>query len=160
MWDVLRRAARQPYKIRYSGTVLMSDEIRPFDGITVVIADDSQTIRHTVTAILGASGCRVVTADDGFDVLAKIVDEKPQLIFLDINMPRLDGYQTCVLVKQNDDYRDIPVILLSAQNGVFDRARGRVVSADDYLVKPFSRDELLDIVRRYAGARNRNVDRA
>lgn len=138
----------------------MIDETRPFDGVTVVIADDSQTIRHTVAALLSAVGCRVVTADDGFDVLAKIVDEKPQLIFLDINMPRLDGYQTCVLVKQNEDYANTPVVLLSAQNGVFDRARSRVVKADDYLVKPFSRDELLDVVQRHASASNRNVDRA
>jgi len=138
----------------------MAEETGPFAGITVVIADDSQTIRQTVAALLGAVGCRVVTADDGFDVLAKIVDEKPQLVFLDINMPRLDGYQACVLIKQNNDYRDIPVVLLSAQNGVFDRARSRVVKADDYLVKPFSRDELLGIVRRYVSASNRGAGEA
>ncbi|MBL4850948.1 MAG: response regulator [Gammaproteobacteria bacterium] len=130
----------------------MTDEIRPFDGVTIVIADDSQTIRHVVVALLGAAGCRVVTAEDGFDVLAKIVDEKPDLVFLDINMPRLDGYQACVLIKQNDAYCETSVVLLSAKNSVFDRARSRVVKADDYLVKPFSRDELLDIVRRHVSA--------
>lgn len=136
------------------------DKVRPFAGVSIVIADDSQTIRHTVTALLGAAGCRVVVAEDGFDVLSKIVDEKPDLIFLDINMPRLDGYQTCVLVKQNESFSKIPIILLSAQNGVFDRARSRVVQADDYLVKPFSRDELLDMVRRHVDTSNRSSDRA
>ncbi len=138
----------------------MIEQSKPFTGITVVIADDSQTIRQTVATLLGAMGCHVVCADNGFDVLAKIVDELPQLIFLDINMPRLDGYQACALVKQNDTYRDIPVVLLSAKNGVFDRARARVVKADDYLVKPFSRDELMDIVRRHVAMSQHNADEA
>ena len=147
------------YKVEDLGVALKMDKVRPFDGVTVVIADDSQTIRHAVSALLGAAGCRVVVAEDGFDVLTKIVDEKPDLIFLDINMPRLDGYQACVLVKQNDNFGKIPIILLSAQSGVFDRARSRVVQVDDYLVKPFSRDELLDMVRRHVDVSNRSIDK-
>ena len=138
----------------------MTEGTTPFAGITVVVADDSQAIRHAIDALLSAAGCRVGTAEDGFDVLAKVVEENPDLVFLDINMPRLDGYQSCVLIKQNEACRDIPVILLSAQSGVFDRARGRVVEADDYLVKPFSRDELLNIVQRYADVKKHRVDEA
>lgn len=131
---------------------MTAEGAKPFAGAKIVIADDSQTIRHTLQALLGAAGCQVVTAFDGFDVLAKIVDEQPQLVFLDIMMPRLDGYQACALIKRNPDYRHIRVVLLSAKAGVFDRARGRVVMADDFLVKPFSRDELFDILRRQLGA--------
>lgn len=138
----------------------MTEGSRPFDVVTVVVADDSQTIRHSVNALLGALGCRVVTADDGFDVLAKVIDEKPDLVLLDVNMPRLDGYQACVLIKQSEACGDIPVVLVSAQNGVFDRARGRVVQADDYLVKPFSRDELLAIVKRYSDGKHSGIDEA
>ncbi len=125
----------------------MADGNQLLEGITIVLADDSQTIRHTVEAVLGAAGCRVVSAEDGFDVLAMVVDEMPHLVLLDINMPRLDGYQACALIKQSDRCGHIPVVLLSAQNSVFDRARGKVVRADNYLVKPFSRDELIEVVR-------------
>ncbi len=113
----------------------------------VMIIDDSKTIRRTAETLLKKEGCHVVTATDGFEALAKIVDEKPDIIFVDIMMPRLDGYQTCALIKNNSVFRDTPVVMLSSKDGLFDRARGRIVGSDLYVTKPFTKDELLGAIR-------------
>jgi twitching motility two-component system response regulator PilG len=118
-------------------------------GLKVLVIDDSNTIRRTAETLLAKAGCDVATASDGFDSLAKIVDIKPDIIFIDIMMPRLDGYQTCALIKNNAEFKSTPVIMLSSKDGLFDKAKGRVVGADDYLTKPFGRAELLDALERY-----------
>lgn len=117
--------------------------------VKVMVIDDSKTIRRTAESILKKIGYEVITAVDGFEALAKIADQKPQCIFVDIMMPRLDGYQTCALIKHNDMYKDIPVIMLSSKDGLFDKAKGRVVGAQEYLTKPFTRDDLIDAVKRH-----------
>jgi len=119
-------------------------------GLKVMVIDDSKTIRRTAETLLKKAGCQVITASDGFEALSLVADTHPDLIFVDIMMPRLDGYQTCALIKHNEMYRDIPVIMLSSKDGLFDRARGRLVGSDQYLTKPFSREELLDAIRRFA----------
>ena len=116
----------------------------------VMVVDDSNTIRRTVETILSKIGCTVVTAVDGYDALAKIADSKPDLIFIDIMMPRLDGYQTCALVKNNPSFKTTPIIMLSSKDGLFDKAKGRIVGSDQYLTKPFSKDELLDVYAQYS----------
>lgn len=116
----------------------------------VMVVDDSNTIRRTVETILNKIGCQVITAIDGYDALAKIADSKPDLIFIDIMMPRLDGYQTCALVKNNPDFRSTPVVMLSSKDGLFDKAKGRIVGSDQYLTKPFSKDELLGVFEKYS----------
>ncbi len=118
-------------------------------GTRVMVIDDSNTIRRSAEIFLLKAGCEVILAEDGFDALAKIADHQPEVIFVDIMMPRLDGYQTCALIKKNPRLRDIPVIMLSSKDGLFDRARGRLVGSDEYLTKPFSKDTLLEAVRRY-----------
>lgn len=118
-------------------------------GLRVMVIDDSKTIRRTAETLLKKEGCEVLTAVDGFEALAKISDQKPQLIFVDIMMPRLDGYQTCALIKNNQQLRDTPVIMLSSKDGLFDKARGRIVGAEQYLTKPFTRDELLGAIRQH-----------
>ncbi|MFT5209374.1 MAG: twitching motility two-component system response regulator PilG [Flavobacterium sp.] len=118
-----------------------------FDGIKVMIIDDSKTIRRTAETLLSKAGCEVITAVDGFDALAKIADMQPAIIFVDIMMPRLDGYQTCALIKNNSAFKMIPVIMLSSKDGLFDRAKGRIVGSDQYLTKPFSKVELLSAIR-------------
>ena len=120
-----------------------------FTGLKVMVIDDSKTIRRTAESLLQKEGCEVVTAVDGFDALAKIADHNPAIIFVDIMMPRLDGYQTCALIKNNPEYGNTPVIMLSSKDGLFDKARGRIVGADEYLTKPFSKDELFDTLKRY-----------
>ncbi len=115
--------------------------------LKVMVIDDSRTIRRTAQMLLGEAGCEVITASDGFDALAKIVDHKPHIIFVDVLMPRLDGYQTCAVIKHNHEFSDTPVILLSSRDGLFDKARGRVVGSDQFLTKPFSKEELLDAIR-------------
>jgi len=115
----------------------------------VMVVDDSNTIRRTVETILNKVGCQVITAIDGYDALAKIAESKPDLIFIDIMMPRLDGYQTCALVKNNPDFRSTPVVMLSSKDGLFDKAKGRIVGSDQYLTKPFSKDELLSVFEQY-----------
>lgn len=115
----------------------------------VMVVDDSNTIRKTVETILNKNGCQVITAVDGYDALAKIADSRPDLIFIDIMMPRLDGYQTCALVKNNPEFRGTPVVMLSSKDGLFDKAKGRIVGSDQYLTKPFSKDELLDVFEQY-----------
>lgn len=119
------------------------------NGLKVMVIDDSNTIRKTAETLLGKAGCDVITATDGFDSLSKIVEYRPDIIFVDIMMPRLDGYQTCSLVKSNAEFRNTPVIMLSSKDGLFDRAKGRSAGADDYLTKPFSRDELFDAIARH-----------
>ena len=121
-------------------------------GLRVMVIDDSKTIRRTAETLLKKEGCDVLTAVDGFEALAKISDQKPNLIFVDIMMPRLDGYQTCALIKNNAQFRGTPVIMLSSKDGLFDKARGRIVGAEQYLTKPFTRDELLGAIHRYATA--------
>lgn len=113
----------------------------------VMVIDDSQTIRRTAETLLAREGYEVVTAQDGFEALSKIADHQPDIIFIDIMMPRLDGYQACALIKNNPQFRATPVIMLSSKDGLFDRARGRIVGSDEYLTKPFTRDELLGAVR-------------
>jgi len=115
-------------------------------GIKVMVIDDSKTIRRTAETLLKKAGCDVVTATDGFEALAKITDQNPDVIFIDIMMPRLDGYQTCALIKNNHIYKNTPVILLTSKDGLFDRARGRIVGSDQYLTKPFTKDELLGAI--------------
>ena len=122
----------------------------------MLVFDDSNRIRRTAETLLAKAGCDVVTASDGFDSLAKIVDIKPDVIFLDIMMPRLDGYQTCALIKNNAEFKSIPVIMLSSKGSLFDKAKGRIVGADDYLTKPFGRAELLDALERYSKKRPRD----
>lgn len=120
-----------------------------FQGFKVMVIDDSKTIRRTAETLLQKAGCEVVTATDGFDALAKIADEKPDVIFVDIMMPRLDGYQTCALIKNNSTFKSTPVIMLSSKDGLFDKAKGRIVGSDEYLTKPFSKDELLGAIKKY-----------
>lgn len=114
--------------------------------LKIMIIDDSRTIRRTAETLLSKAGYHVVTAEDGFEALAKIVDHQPDLIFMDIMMPRLDGYQACALIKNNDSFRKTPVIMLSSKDGLFDRARGRIVGSDQYLTKPFTKEELLGAI--------------
>jgi twitching motility two-component system response regulator PilG len=123
-----------------------------FSGLKVMVIDDSKTIRRTAETLLKKAGCEVVTATDGFEALAKIADEKPAIIFVDIMMPRLDGYQTCALIKNNQIFKETPVIMLSSKDGLFDRARGRIVGSDQYLTKPFTKEELLGAIREHVHA--------
>ena len=125
----------------------MSDNEGPnLSGLKILIIDDSKTIRRTAETLLSKEGCSVFTAVDCFDALSKIADHNPDLIFVDIMMPRLDGYQTCSLIKHNRNFKNTPVIMLSSKDGLFDRARGRIVGSEQYLTKPFTRDELLGAI--------------
>src|SRR3954452_10337722 len=117
--------------------------------IKVLVIDDSNTIRRSAEMFLRQAGYEVILAEDGFDALAKISDHQPNVIFVDIMMPRLDGYQTCALIKQNAMLKSTPVIMLSSKDGVFDRARGRLAGSDRYLTKPFTKDGLLEAVQQY-----------
>ena len=125
------------------------EAVTPF---TVMIIDDSKTIRRTAESLLKQAGYRVVTATDGFEALGLIADDKPDLILMDIVMPRLDGYQTCALIKQHRVFRHIPIVMLSSEDGPFDRARGRVVGSDHCVTKPFTREELLHAIELHTGA--------
>jgi twitching motility two-component system response regulator PilG len=118
-------------------------------GLRVMVIDDSKTIRRTAETLLTKEGCSVMAAVDGFEALAMISDHQPHIIFVDIMMPRLDGYQTCALIKNNQQFKNTPVIMLSSKDGLFDKARGRVVGAEQYLTKPFTRDELLSAIRQF-----------
>ncbi len=120
---------------------------RDLSGLKVLIVDDSKTILRTAEALLSEYDCWVTTAADGFEALPIIAAFKPDVIFVDIMMPRLDGYQTCALIKANRNYRDIPVIMLSSRDGLFDLARGRLAGSDKYLTKPFTRQDLLAAIR-------------
>jgi twitching motility two-component system response regulator PilG len=119
---------------------------RSLNGLKILVIDDSKTIRRTAETLLTKEGCTVFTAIDGFDALSKIADHQPDLIFVDIMMPRLDGYETCSLIKHNKMFRATPVIMLSSKDGLFDRARGRIVGSEQYLTKPFTKDELLGAI--------------
>ena len=126
----------------------MSDtEQQELTGVKVLVIDDSKTIRRTAEILLKKLGCEVSTAENGFEALAKIADYRPDIIFLDITMPRLDGYQTCSLVKRNQIFKQTPVIMLSSKQGPFDRARGRVVGAEHYITKPFTQADLREAIR-------------
>ena len=120
-------------------------------GLKVMVIDDSNTIRRSAEIFLAQAGCQVVLAEDGFDALAKIADHRPDVIFVDIMMPRLDGYQTCALIKKNAKLTKTPVVMLSSKDGLFDRARGRMVGSDEYLTKPFTKDSLLRAVATHGG---------
>jgi len=124
----------------------MDDE---FQGLKVMVIDDSKTIRRTAETLLKKVGCDVITATDGFEALAKIADNRPDIIFVDIMMPRLDGYQTTALIKNNKVFKTTPVIMLSSKDGLFDRARGRIVGSEQYLTKPFTKEELLGAIKRH-----------
>ena len=119
-------------------------------GLKVVVIDDSNTIRRSAEIFLGQVGCTVVPAEDGFDALGKIVEHEPDLVLCDVLMPRLDGYQTCSLIRRNARFRTLPVLMLSSKDGLFDRVRGRMVGADEYLTKPFTKDSLIRAVAQYA----------
>jgi twitching motility two-component system response regulator PilG len=129
----------------------VSDENASLKGLKVLVIDDSKTIRRTAETLLAKEGCEVFTAIDGFDALAKIADHQPDIVFVDIMMPRLDGYQTCALIKHNKVFRTIPVIMLSSKDGLFDRARGRIVGSEHYLTKPFTKEELLGAIETHIG---------
>jgi len=121
------------------------------NGLKILVVDDSKTIRRTAETLLTKEGCQVFTAIDGFDALSKIADHQPDLIFVDIMMPRLDGYETCSLIKHNKMFKKTPVIMLSSKDGLFDRARGRIVGSEQYLTKPFTKDELLGAISNQIG---------
>ena len=120
-----------------------------FTDLKVMVIDDSKTIRRTAETLLKKAGCEVVTAEDGFEALSKIVDQRPDLIFVDIMMPRLDGYQTCALIKNNATFKSTPVIMLSSKDGLFDKARGKIVGSEQYLTKPFTKKELLGAISKH-----------
>ena len=118
-------------------------------GAKVLVIDDSNTIRRSAEIFLRQGGHEVILAEDGFDALAKVNDHLPELIFCDILMPRLDGYQTCAIIKRNPKFTHVPVIMLSSKDGLFDKARGRMVGSEDYLTKPFTKEQLLRAVDDY-----------
>jgi twitching motility two-component system response regulator PilG len=122
-------------------------------GVRVMVIDDSNTIRRSAEIFLMQAGCQVILADNGFDALAKIADHHPDLIFVDIMMPRLDGYQTCALIKKSGKHHGTPVIMLSSKDSLFDRARGRMVGSDEYITKPFTKESLLRAVETHLSHR-------
>lgn len=136
----------------------MSDNTSPdndtLSGLKVMVIDDSKTIRKTADILLKKQGCEVITATDGFEALAKVAEYKPDFIFVDIMMPRLDGYQTCALIKNNQKFKNTPVILLSSKDSIFDKARGRLVGSEQYLTKPFSKDDLLGAIKQHVQRRD------
>ena len=126
-----------------------SEAVTGAPGARVLVIDDSNTIRRSAEIFLRQGGHEVLLAEDGFDALAKVNDHAPELIFCDILMPRLDGYQTCAIIKRNPRFAHVPVIMLSSKDGLFDKARGRMVGSEDYLTKPFTKDQLLRAVQQY-----------
>lgn len=120
-------------------------------NVKVMVIDDSKTIRRSAETLLKKVGCEVITAIDGFEALAKITEHKPDIIFVDIMMPRLDGYQTCALIKNNQTFKATPVIMLSSKDSIFDRARGRIVGSEKYLTKPFSKEDLINAITAHVG---------
>ena len=121
----------------------------PLQAARVLVIDDSNTIRRSAEIFLRQGGYEVLLAEDGFDALSKVNDHDPDLIFCDILMPRLDGYQTCAIIKRNEKFAITPVVMLSSKDGVFDKARGRMVGSQDYLTKPFTKDQLLQAVQQF-----------
>ena len=129
----------------------------PSSGLKVLVVDDSNTIRRSAEIFLKQGGHDVLLADDGFDALSKVNDYEPDLIFCDILMPRLDGYQTCAIIKRNSKYTGVPIVMLSSRDGVFDKARGRMVGSQEYLTKPFTKDQLLQTVQALGNVKQRQV---
>jgi twitching motility two-component system response regulator PilG len=129
----------------------------PSSGLKVLVIDDSNTIRRSAEIFLKQGGHEVVLAEDGFDALSKVSDYEPHLIFCDILMPRLDGYQTCAIIKRNAKFADVPIVMLSSKDGVFDKARGRMVGSQDYLTKPFTKDQLLQTVQQLGNVKQEVV---
>jgi twitching motility two-component system response regulator PilG len=129
----------------------------PSSGLKVLVIDDSNTIRRSAEIFLKQGGHEVVLAEDGFDALSKVNDYEPHLIFCDILMPRLDGYQTCAIIKRNAKFADVPIVMLSSKDGVFDKARGRMVGSQDYLTKPFTKDQLLQTVQQLGNVKQEVV---
>lgn len=123
-------------------------------NLKVMVIDDSKTIRRTAETLLQREGYQVITAVDGFEALSKIAETNPDIIFVDVMMPRLDGYQTCALIKNSQNYQNIPVIMLSSKDGLFDQAKGHIVGSDEYLTKPFSKDELLTAIQNHVSFKN------
>ena len=133
----------------------MSDAVS--GPIKVLVIDDSNTIRRSAEIFLKQGGHEVLLAEDGFDALSKVNDHRPDLIFCDILMPRLDGYQTCAIIKRNSSFSSVPVVMLSSKDGVFDKARGRMVGSQDYLTKPFTKDQLLQAVEQFGVAQSETL---
>jgi twitching motility two-component system response regulator PilG len=129
---------------------MSATDLTQIKGKKVMVIDDSNTIRRSAEIFLKQAGCEVILAVDGFEALAKITDHSPSIIFCDILMPRLDGYQTCALIKRSPRFNKTPVVMLSSKDGLFDRARGRMVGSSEYLTKPFTKDSLLSAVRQYS----------
>ena len=127
----------------------MTEDSAGISGLKVMVIDDSKTIRRTAENLLKKEGCEVVTAVDGFEALSKIAEHKPSIIFVDIMMPRLDGYQTCALIKHNRMFKNTPVIMLSSKDSIFDRARGRIVGSEQYLTKPFTKEDLIGAIKEH-----------
>ena len=145
------KLAAQNIKNSSSPELEQSDSV-DLSSLKIMIIDDSKTIRKSAETLLVKEGCEVLTAEDGFEALAIIAVNKPHIIFVDIMMPRLDGYQTCTLIKNNRQFRDTPVIMLTSKDSIFDKARGRIVGSEEYLTKPFTRDDLLQAVNRHASS--------
>jgi twitching motility two-component system response regulator PilG len=145
------RGLCMPLQLEGRSLLTVNGSNAKLQGLKVLVIDDSKTIRRTAETLLAKEGCEVFTAIDGFDALAKIADHQPDIVFVDIMMPRLDGYQTCSLIKHNKVFRSIPVIMLSSKDGLFDRARGRIVGSEHYLTKPFTKDELLSAIETHIG---------
>lgn len=143
-----QRAHQHPASLG-ADSVVTDEQEQDFTGMKVMVIDDSKTIRRTAESLLKKAGCEVVTATDGFEALSKITDQSPDIIFVDIMMPRLDGYQTCALIKNNSVFKKTPVIMLSSKDGLFDKARGRIVGSEQYLTKPFTKEELLGAIKRH-----------
>ena len=133
-----------------TGLPVLSDVPEPAAPKKILVIDDSNTIRRSAEIFLKQGGYEVLLAEDGFDALAKVNDHEPSIIFCDILMPRLDGYQTCAIIKRNPRFAATPVIMLSSKDGLFDKARGRMVGSQDYLTKPFTKDQLLQAVAQYS----------
>jgi twitching motility two-component system response regulator PilG len=133
-----------------NGTPAKTNGTVQTSGLQILVVDDSATIRRSAESMLVGEGHEVVTAENGFEALSKVARHSPDLIFVDIMMPRLDGYQTCAIIKNNAQYRSTPVVMLTSKDGLFDQARGRVVGSDLYLTKPFTKDELLAAVAQHA----------
>lgn len=119
---------------------------QPLAGIKVLLIDDSNTIRRSGEIFLKQAGCEVILAEDGFDGVSKVIEHQPDLIFIDVMMPKLDGYQACALIKNNPNFKKIPVVMLTSKDSLFDRARGKLVGSDQYLVKPFNKKGIIDVV--------------
>lgn len=119
------------------------------NAIKVMVIDDSLTIRRTAETLLAGEGYTVITAEDGFEALAKIIDHRPAIIFLDVMMPRLDGYQTCAIIKSNRLFRETPIIMLSSKDSIFDKARGRLAGSEQFVTKPFTKEDLLQAIQQH-----------